>query len=174
MSNLRKNFSKIYDEYIGKIYRFVFLKVNSKETAEDLTSEVFVRTWNSIQKGTKLDNPGAFLYRIARNIVIDYYRQRPQPQISLADYQEVVDPAPDPRETASTQADLEIIKANIANLNDDYREVITLRFIEDYSIPEIAKILDRPEGTVRVMLHRGLGELKARLNGNKQDNNLTM
>lgn len=163
MSNQRKEFSKIYDEYIGKIYRFVFLKVSSKETAEDLTSEVFVRTWKIVQKGTKLDNPGAFLYRIARNLVTDYYRQRPQPQISLADYQEVADPAPDLKETASNQSDLEIIKTNIANLDDDYREVITLRYIDDYSIPEIAKVLDRPEGTVRVMLHRGLEELKATL-----------
>ncbi len=168
MSNLRKNFSKIYDEYIEKIYRFVFFKVSSKETAEDLTSEIFVRTWKSIQKGTKLDNPGAFLYRIARNLVTDYYRQKTVPHISLADYQEIVDPAPDPKETASARSDLEAIKANIANLNDDYREIITLRYIEDYSIPEIAKVLDRPEGTVRVMLHRGMEELKANLVSNNE------
>ena len=160
MNNPRKIFSELYDKYIEKIYRFVFFKVSSKETAEDLTSEIFTRVWRTLEKGTKLENPGAFLYRIARNIVTDYYRQRPEPQISLADYKEVADPAINFEETSHTQSDLEQIKVNLANINDDYREVITLRYVEDYSISEIAKILDRPEGTVRVMLHRGLEELK--------------
>lgn len=166
MSNLRKNFSGIYDKYIEKIYRFIFFKVNSKETAEDLTSEVFTRAWQSIERGTKLENPGAFLYRIARNLVTDYYRQRPEPQISLADCKEVVDPNIDIKEAVSFKSDLEQIKASLVNINDDYREVVALRYIEDYSISEIAKILDRPEGTVRVMLHRGLEELRERLKDN--------
>ena len=165
MSNPRKIFSELYDKYITKIYRFVFFRVNSKETAEDLTSEGFSRVWKTIQKGTKLENPGAFLYRIARNIVTDYYRQRPEPQISLADYKEVADPAPNLDDTVSLKSDIDTIKTVLTGLGEDYQEVITLRYVEDYSISEIAKILDRPEGTVRVMLHRGLEELRNKLDG---------
>ena len=164
MANPRKIFNGLYDKYINKIYRFVFFRVNSKETAEDLTSEVFSRVWKTIQKGTKLENPGAFLYRIARNIVTDYYRQKPEPQISLADYKEVVDPAPNLDDTVSLKSDIDTIKTALTGLGEDYQEVIALRYVEDYSISEIAKILDRPEGTVRVMLHRGLEELRNKLN----------
>jgi len=160
MNNPRKIFSELYDKYIEKIYRFVFFKVSSKETAEDLTSEIFTRVWRTLEKGTKLENPGAFLYRIARNIVTDYYRQRPEPQISLADYKEVIDPVINLDESALVQSDIDTVKTALTGLDEDYQEVITLRYVEDYSISEIAKILDRPEGTVRVMLHRGLEELK--------------
>ncbi len=165
MSNQRKTFNKLYDKYIEKIYRFVFFKVSSKEIAEDLTSEVFARFWKTLQKDTKLDNPSAFLYRIARNLITDFYRQKQEPQVSLADCKEIVDPDVNLAETASSMSDLEQVKVVLSSLSDDYREIVTLRYTEDYSISEIAKLLDRPEGTVRVMLHRGLEELKEKLKG---------
>ncbi len=62
MADLRKIFSKIYDQYINKIYRFVFLKVSSQEIAEDLTSETFLKTWESFKNGTRIENPQAFLF----------------------------------------------------------------------------------------------------------------
>ena len=54
MKNLRKIFSKIYDRYIDKIYRFIFFKVNSQEIAQDLTSETFLKTWESFKNGNKI------------------------------------------------------------------------------------------------------------------------
>jgi len=168
MSNIRKIFNKIYDKYIGKIYRFVFIKVNSKEIAEDLTSETFLRIWKNLERGNKIEKPGAFLYKIARNLVTDYYREKAKPIISLADveYEQVVDSSPisDIHEQSAKKSDFEIVKAAINTLGEDYQDVLNLRYVEDYSIEEIAEILDRPEGTVRVMLHRGLEELKGKLN----------
>ncbi len=81
MDKLKKTFSAIYDKYINKIYRFVFIKVNSQEIAEDLTSETFLRGWEAYKKASnphrqKIDNPSAFLYQIARNLVIDQYREK--------------------------------------------------------------------------------------------------
>ena len=69
MSNLRKNYSEVYDKYVKKIYRFVLLKVNSAEIAEDLTSEVFMRGWQSFkgQGPDKIENIQAFLYQIANS-----------------------------------------------------------------------------------------------------------
>lgn len=164
MDKLKKKFSKLYDKYIGKIYRFVFFKVNSQEIAEDLCSEIFTRFWKNMQKGARFDNPQAFLYQIARNLVIDYYRQKSEPQISLADCKEITDQTVDIKEAVASRSELEQIKATLANISDDYREIITLHYIEDYSAAEISKILDRPEGTIRVMIHRGLEELKNQLN----------
>ena len=75
MSDLKETFSQIYDQWIEKIFRFVFLKVNSEEVAQDLTSETFTRCWECFKNGDKIDNPSAFLYQIARNLVVDFYRQ---------------------------------------------------------------------------------------------------
>ena len=76
MINHKKEFGKIYDKNINQIYRFVFLKVSSREKAEDLTSEVFTRGWNRFKDGKKIDNVRAFLYRVARNLIIDHYREK--------------------------------------------------------------------------------------------------
>src|SRR3989344_6691072 len=79
MSQLQQQFGKIYDKYIEKIYRFVFLKVDSQEIAEDLTSEVFTRGWESFKREKcDIKNMQAFLYQIARNLIVDHYREKAQ------------------------------------------------------------------------------------------------
>src|SRR3989344_1984385 len=90
MTNPRKEFSKIFDSCINKIYRFVFVKVSSEEIAQDLTSETFLKGWEAFQAsygqdGQKIENPQAFLYKIARNLVVDYYRQKGRTQVISAD-----------------------------------------------------------------------------------------
>jgi len=67
-------FSQIYDDYIDRIYRFVYLKVNSKSAAEDITSETFTRLWKQIYLDKEVKNPSAFLFASAKNLLIDYYR----------------------------------------------------------------------------------------------------
>ena len=69
MDENKEQFSLIYDQYIEKIYRFVYLKVDSKETAEDITSKVFTKGWEKYSNGLKIDNIGAFLYKKRRTVV---------------------------------------------------------------------------------------------------------
>jgi len=170
--NLRKEFSKIYDKYIGKIYRFVFLKVNSTEVAEDLTSETFLRGWmafreqrtkNSEQR-TKIENPPAFLYQIARNLVIDHYREKGKTQIVPAEDYRIIDPRINLEESANLNSDFEQVRHALVNLKENYQDVIIYRYLDELSVPEIAKILEKSEGTVRVLLHRALKSLKNELN----------
>ena len=166
MSNLRKNYSEIYDKYVKKIYRFVLLKVNSAEIAEDLTSEVFMRGWQSFkgQGPDKIDNLQAFLYQIARNLLADHYRQETKAQLVSVEY---APPLPDAKqdleEMSFIQSDMEQVKAALVNINDDYREVIVWYYLDELKVPEIAKILDKSEPTVRVLIHRALQALKAEL-----------
>src|SRR5688572_5691269 len=68
-------FANLYDRYITSIYRFVYLKLPTREVAEDVTSETFLRFWNAILQNTEIRNVRAFLYQIARNLVVDFYRQ---------------------------------------------------------------------------------------------------
>lgn len=166
MSNLKGQFSQIYDQYIDKIYRFVYLKVNSQEIAEDLTSKVFLRGWEAFQsqglgKGETILNPSAFLYQIARNAVIDYYREKGRTKIISADFSpQLADPGTGPYDKAVLSADINIVKSAIQKLKKDYQDIIIWHYLDDMPIADIAKNLNKPTGTIRVMLHRGLKDLK--------------
>lgn len=168
--NLQKEFSKIYDQYIDQIYRFVFIKVNSQEIAEDLASETFLRGWESFKKNHNgIDNPRAFLYQIARNLIIDHYREKGRAQLISVDTVPIVDPCPNLEEVTQIKSDFDLIKSALVNLNEDYQECIIWHYIDDLSIPEIARITNKSEGAVRVMLHRALKALKEEIENNHQE-----
>src|SRR3989344_3762359 len=125
MSNLKKEFSQIYDRYIEKIYRFVFLKVNSQEVAEDLTSEVFTRGWESFRsQKCDIKNIQAFLYQIARNLTVDHYRQKGQAQLVSVDSLPLIEEGIGLEESITQKLEVNEIKAALAGLKDDYREII--------------------------------------------------
>ena len=164
MSNPREIFSQIYDQYIEKIYRFIFLKVNSREIAEDLCSETFLRGWNVFKEDkNKVENPQAFLYQIARNLVVDHYREKGRTQFVSTDNVPITDPRVNLEEESLWRSDLHTIKVGLINLKQEYQEVVIWHYIEDLSIPEIAKMINKEEGTVRVILHRALKSLKEEL-----------
>ena len=164
MENYEKKFSKIYDQCIDKIYRFVFLKVNSQETAEDITSKVFMRGWEAFKNQKEIENPRAFLYQIARNAVIDYYRERGRTQIISTDYAlNLADPRTNIEEKAIINADLAVVKDALKDLNDDHQNVIIWHYLDDLPIKDVAKLLDRSEEATRVLLHRALNSLRERL-----------
>ena len=160
MANPRKIFSKIYDEHIDKIYRFIFLKVSSQEIAQDLTSETFLRGWESFKSGNKIENPQAFLYKIARNLVTDHYREKGKTRIVSADYVKITDPRTNLEEKAILNSDLDNIRLALTNLKEDYQNVIIWHYLDDFSISEVAKMLEKSEPAVRVQLHRALKALK--------------
>jgi len=165
MNSPKEQFSQIYDQYIEKIYRFVYLKVNSQEAAEDLVSKVFLKGWEAFQnQGEGIKNPGAFLYQIARNTVIDHYREKGRTNTVSAEFvPEVADPGTNLQDKAILSADIGLIKTAIQGLKKDYQDVIIWHYLEDMPIAEIAKTLGKPAGTVRVMLHRGLKDLKDKI-----------
>lgn len=163
----QEKFSQIYDKYIDKIYRFIFLKVNSKETAEDLSSEVFTRCWRKFQDNegdlVTIENPQAFLYQVARNLVVDHYREKGKAQFVSTDFAPVIDPRGDIKEKTEFSSDLSMVRTALAGLKDKYQEMVIWHYIDDLSIPEISKISGKPEGTVRVALHRAMKSLKKEL-----------
>ena len=163
MINPRKIFSKIYNQYIDKIYRFIFLKVSSQEIAQDLTSETFLRGWESFKSGNKIENPQAFLYQIARNLVTDHYREKGKIRIVSADYVKITDPRTNLEEKAILNSDLDTVRLALTNLKEDYQNVIIWHYLDDFSISEVAKMLDKSEPAVRVQLHRALKALKNEL-----------
>ncbi|MDP2586941.1 MAG: RNA polymerase sigma factor [Candidatus Komeilibacteria bacterium] len=154
------SFGALFDKYYAKIYRFIFFKVSSKETAEDLTSQTFLKCWEHISQGNKVDKFQPWLYRISRNLIVDYFRSREKEELPLI-YQEsgeneIEDVKVDPGQNLSRE-ELEKI---IFNLKSEAREIILLRYIEDLSIQEISKIVDKSAVNVRVIIHRSIKELQ--------------
>ena len=164
MPNKRKEFEKIYNQCIKKIYRFIFLKVNSEEIAQDLSSETFLRGWESYKNNPNIENPSAFLYQIARNLTTDYYREKGRTQFVSPEIAPIADPNPGIEEKAIFDSDLEEIKRGLVKIKDEYQDVIIYRYLDELSMPEIAKIMDKSEGTVRVLLHRALKSLRNEIN----------
>jgi RNA polymerase sigma-70 factor (ECF subfamily) len=162
MLNLEEQFSQIYDQYIEKIYRFIYLKVNSQEIAQDITSKVFMSGWESFKKeGVNIKKPGSFLYQIARNSVIDYYRKKGKTNIISTDsVAELSDNKATLENKVLLDADVAMVKLAIQKLKKDYQDVLIWHYLDDMSIGQIAEMIDKKEGTVRVMLHRGLKDLK--------------
>ena len=170
MEKKKKKFSKIYDKNINSIYRFVFFKVNSEEITQDLCSETFLRAWKAFQKkGDSIQNPRAFLYQIARNLVIDHYREKDRTQFVSVDNVSLLDPKPGPEENALLRSDFEAVKAELDNLKDNYQNVIILRYVEGLAMPEIAKTMKKSEGATRVLLHRAMNSLRDRMNEKNKD-----
>ena len=165
MKNKRKEFSKIYDKYINKIYRFIFLKVSSQEIAQDLCSETFLKGWESFNKNQEeIENIQAFLYRIARNLVIDHYREKGRTQVVSPEFIPIVDPSPGIEEKMALSSDIDNIRTALVSLGGEYQDVIIYRYLDELSISEIAKIMEKSEGAVRVALHRALKSLRTIIN----------
>jgi RNA polymerase sigma-70 factor, ECF subfamily len=154
-------FAEIYNQYVARIYRFIFFKVSSEAEAQDLTSEVFLKTWQYISEGeAEIGNLNALLYRIARNCVIDWYRQQnKQPIMSLPE-QEEEGTTVDTAQQVEINWEVQQVKDCLFKLKDEYREVLVLRFLDELEITEIAQALEKTNGTVRVLIHRALKALK--------------
>lgn len=161
----KKKFEKIYDKYIDQIYRFIFLKVSSQEIAEDLTSEVFLKAFEIFKKGEKeIKNERAFLYQIARNLVIDFYRDRARFKIiPTSDCKEIMDENQNLEQKIFLDSEIEKIRETISSLKNEYQDVILLRYVDDLKIPEIAEILKKSEQNIRVLLHRALKSLREKI-----------
>ncbi len=166
--NKKQIFSKIYDQQITKIFRFVVLKVDSQETAEDITAETFLRGWKSFQRTEiKIENFSAFLYQIARNLIIDHYREKGKRKIVTLENVTITNPISvtdnDPIKALHLDAETKIIKKALSNLKSDYQDVIIWYYLDELSISEISKIMDKQEGAVRVALHRALKALREKI-----------
>jgi len=163
-------FGQFYDLYVNKIYRFVYFKVSSSEEAEDITAETFLKIWEYIFNDRKIENLNAFTYQVARNLVVDFYRKKSQQKL-IGDSEEKLQRMPDDRESAAEkmelQSDVEQIEKYLKQMKEEYREVIILKYIEELTVSEIAKILGKKKGNVRVLAHRALNTLKSLISGDK-------
>lgn len=162
-------FLSAYDNYAKDLYRFIYYKIGDLEEAKDLTSQVFVKCWTYVQDGKlreaeEYKTLRSFLYKVARNTVIDYYRQQ-KPEMNLEGL-EIKDSA-----TAEgspirleRQADWLLIEDRLKQLKAEYRGLIVMRYVNQLSIAEIALVLDKSKAATRVAIFRALQALKNLIN----------
>jgi len=158
-------FGSLYDYYQPRIYRFVLIKVGRREEAEDLTHEVWKNAWQNIRSYKSVGHPfSSWLYEIARNQIVDYYRARKN-ETSL----EKIDPnyfvAPAIAEfNVEERLEIERVGVAIQKLKPEYQDVVIMRFVEDMPAKEVATILNKSEGAIKLMQYRAIKELKKILN----------
>ncbi|OHB21516.1 MAG: hypothetical protein A2939_00310 [Parcubacteria group bacterium RIFCSPLOWO2_01_FULL_48_18] len=154
------SFGLLYDHYVSKIYRFVFVKVMSRQDAEDICQQVFLSAWQNIRAYEEVGFPfSSWLYRIARNAVIDFYRLR-RPTVNIENIEPLLADYSDASFAIEQGLAVERILRAVARLTDEQREVVVMKFVEDLDNEEIARALEKNEGAVRVLQHRALENLK--------------
>ena len=158
---IRIVFQKIYEEYADGIFRYCYFQVSERERAKDLTQDTFIKFWEYVSAGNEVEHNKSFLYRIATNTIIDYRRKNKA--ISLEKITEEGFDLADERDEGKEKEILfegeQAVRA-VAELPEKYRDVLMLRYVDDFSIKEIAEISGEKENNVSVRIHRGLDKLK--------------
>lgn len=164
----RTAFATLYDLYLGRVYKYVYYWLSSQAEAEDITQEVFVRAWHSIDKYKVTGAPFiAWLTTIARNLVNSHYRSTkrlvPMPE---------TDPATSDDDNPEAVAEMnflrDYIRDAILKLKGEKQKVIQMRFINEMGYEEVAKALNKTEGAIRVIQYRALKDLRLILEKDKR------
>ena len=154
-------FAQLYDFYVEPIYRFVYFKLSNKEDAEDITSEVFLKTWNYLIIGENHVNSFRHLvYKIARNRIIDVYRERASRMECPIETIQNTAVTDDLRKIIEIKDEGEQLLQVMKKMKSEYQEVIHLKYVEGLSAGDIAEILEKSYTNVRVLLHRAVKKLK--------------
>lgn len=153
-------FGELYDRHFHQIYRFVFSRVRDQNAAEDVTSEVFIKALRGIGRYQHTGRPfSAWLYQIAVNAVHDRYRSaRPTEDID----QQIAISAPGPgiEEVALQNDEIRRIWAIVEKLPRAQRTALVLKFQEDMKIDDIAAVMGKTPGAVKLLIHRGVSRLR--------------
>ncbi len=158
----------LINKHIKSVYRFVYGLIIDKNTTEDITQEVFVKVWKKIKGYKEKYSFKTWLFSIARNTVIDYWRKKKDVAFSEFDSVDggniledtLADDQPSAEEVFSKVEDQNVFNETLNKLSPLYREVLLLKYADDLSIEEIAKVLNRPVETVKSQHYRGVMHLK--------------
>ncbi len=154
-----KALEEIYDRYNQAIYRYAYRQMGDSLQAEDCVSETFARFLQAVRHGKgPVNYLQAYLFRVAHNWITDQYRRQPPPAIELID-----DHADEEQELIEEFCETRDERTNIRNalhhLTPEQRQVIVLRFVEDWSLKETAAAMEKDIGAIKALQHRALETL---------------
>ena len=154
-------FSQIYDDYVNKVYRFVYFKVGTEDIAKDITAETFTKLWRQIYLDNEIKNPSGFLFQTARNMIVDHYRNKDKNPANLDNMAYMVkDDNQDIEKKVMIDDDMKTIEKAMTQLSDEHRQAVFMYYVEGEPISEVAKSLNKSSNNARVIIHRGIKQLK--------------
>lgn len=151
-------FGKLYDLHLDTVYRYVYYKVSDPAQAEDLTAQVFLKAWEAMPRYRWREIPFShWLMRLARNAVIDHYRtSRSHRELDEG----MVSREPDPQGEYLRGEELQQLSSALRRLPEEQRMVLVLRFVEEMDYAQLAAIMGKSQGALRVIQHRALATLR--------------
>ncbi|MBI1794687.1 MAG: sigma-70 family RNA polymerase sigma factor [Chloroflexi bacterium] len=152
------SFARLYDAYFQRVYRYVYFRVSDDQTAEDLTSQVFLKAWENLSRYKPSSHFLAWLYTIARNQVIDHYRTRKE-TVPLDEVGALSADSPAVDEQVQLKFELQTMRDALQFLTEDQQEVLILKFIAGLDTREIARQMSKGEGAIRALQMRALQAL---------------
>ena len=156
-------FTQLYEENFDKIYRYIVLRIGNKTEAEDMTQQVFLNALKSISSFKWKGVPfSAWLFRIARNQVVDYLRKKAKQATAPLD-ESLVSSDSNPELAAEHSLDIERLLLATRQLTTAQREVISLRFAGEIPIAQVARVMDKSEGAVKALQHSAIVALRKTL-----------
>lgn len=162
--HMEKDFLVAFDEHSDALFRHCFLRLRDREIAKDVVQETFAKTWDYLSKGKKVDHMRAFLFRVANNLIVDTTRRKRSVSLDNmieADGFEVKDETTtDPGNISDARMAVKLLES----LDEIYRIVVSMRFIDGLTPKEIAQALNISENVVSVRLYRGVERLKSIVN----------
>jgi RNA polymerase sigma-70 factor (ECF subfamily) len=158
------DFTELYRAHLRDVYSYSYYRVGNHHDAEDLTEQTFLQAYRHFERALR-ESDGRplrpWLIRIAHNLAANYYRDRSRkPQTQLEDAA-VVSAPHDTEDLVEGRQELKDVLAGVANLPDDRREALIMRFALGMDNREIARALDRSEGATKVLIHRAIKQLEA-------------
>ena len=161
---IEQTFLEAYEAHADAIFRYCYFQTSNREIALDLSQDTFTKTWEYLRGGKEVENLKAFLYKVARNLIIDYRRKKKSTSLDYLveegfDYSDTEDIL------LNKEDEFDSLKARDAleELSDSYKEILTFRFVDDLSIKEIAEKTGMTENNISVRIHRGLQKLNEEL-----------
>jgi RNA polymerase sigma-70 factor (ECF subfamily) len=154
-------FMKSYEENSDALFRYCHFQTSDREVALDLLQDTFIKTWQYLQDGKEIENIRAFLYKVAKNLIIDYRRKKRGVSLEAitdtgVDFKE----EKDGDEIVSDNFDKEFVRKKLDELPDEHREILLLRYINEMSIKEMADTLNITANNVSVKIHRAVEKMK--------------
>jgi RNA polymerase sigma-70 factor (ECF subfamily) len=153
---------EVYDRYESRIYTYIYRRTGDEELAEDLTAQVFVKMLQAIRDRKAWHSSfSGWLYRIAHNLVIDFYRQRDrQPNVGLDETPDIVADHDNPVATVEQQLTAERVRWALRRLTEEQAEVLSLRFLEGFSINEVAIMMNKTDGAIKALQYRAVATMR--------------
>lgn len=151
---------RLMETYQDPLFRYLYFRTSSRSIAKDLVQDVFTKTWTYLAQGKVIAQEEAFMYRVAKNALIDFYKKKKTLSLDFLSESGYEPETPNERALYEKESDIALIHTLIEGLSEEQKQIISLRFLEEKSLEEIARIFGKTTNAMTVKIHRILASLR--------------